>query len=83
MSEVPAKTGASHAFAAFASLLAGSVLSEYVTETLPPLASVGETVSALLVAATGVALPRPLSGSLVVVLALSFVWGAVYHYARH
>jgi len=80
---VPAKTGASHALAALVSMLAGSVLSKYVSEVVPPLASTGEAVSSLLVAATGVALPRPLTGSLVIVLALSFVWGTIYHYARH
>ncbi|QLH79839.1 hypothetical protein HZS55_22190 [Halosimplex rubrum] len=80
---MPAKTGASHALAALVSMLAGTVLSKYVWELLPPLASVGESVSAGLVAATGVALPRPLSGSLVVILGLSFVWGTIYHYARH
>lgn len=34
---MPATTGASHGFAAFATLIIGTVLSKFVWEVLPPL----------------------------------------------
>lgn len=64
-------------------MLVGTVLSKYIWAYLPPLAAVGRRTSALLEAVVGVGLPRPFSGSLVGILALSFLWGLIYHVARH
>jgi hypothetical protein len=80
---MPAKTGTSHALAAFASLIVGSMLSKYVWAYTPPLAEVGVTVGRLLESLTGAPLSQELTGGLVVIPALSFVWGVVYHLGRH
>lgn len=68
---------------AFVSMVVGAVLSKYIWEYLPPLAAVGESVSGTLRTTVGVPLPNPFSGSLIVILALSFLWGVVYHVVRH
>lgn len=80
---MPAKTGASHAFAAFTSMVVGTVLSKYIWNHAPSLAEAGTRVSAMLASTAGVELPATASGSLVVVLGLSFLWGVVYHVTRH
>ncbi|WP_436908550.1 hypothetical protein [Halosimplex marinum] len=79
---MPAKTGGSHALAAFVSTVVGTVLSKYIWAYTPPLAAVGAAVGDAL-AAVGVHLSHRQTGSLVVVVGLSFVWGAVFHLTRH
>ena len=79
---MPAKTGGSHALAAFVSMVVGTVLSKYIWTYTPPLAKVGAAVGDGLRAVTGVGLSHQQAGALVVVLALSFAWGVVYHVAR-
>ncbi|QGX95647.1 hypothetical protein EI982_13010 [Haloplanus rallus] len=80
---MPAKTGASHAMSAFVSLIVGTVLSKYVWTYTPPLAEAGAVVGRHLVTLIGVPLSRELTGGFVVVLALSFLWGVLYHVTRH
>jgi hypothetical protein len=80
---MPAKTGTSHALAAFASLIVGTTLSKYVWTYTPPLAEAGAAVGRQLEPLVGVPLSRELTGGLVVVLALSFLWGVIYHLGRH
>jgi len=45
---MPAKTGASHGFAAFATLLIGSMLSKFVWAVLPPVGDVSMMAMAFL-----------------------------------
>jgi len=80
---MPAKTGTSHALASFVSLIVGSMLSKYVWTYAPPLAEAGVAVGRLLDPLIGTPLSREVSGGIVLVLALSFVWGVVYHLGRH
>lgn len=80
---MPVKTGTSHALAAFVSLIVGSMLSKYVWAYTPPLAEAGATVGRLLEPLIGAPLSREVAGGLVLFLALSFLWGVVYHLGRH
>jgi hypothetical protein len=82
---MPAKTGGSHAISAFASLLIGSILSKYVWKFAPPLGEATTAVVTILRAATGANLPidEQFTGTIVVMLGLSFLWGVVYHVGRH
>ena len=80
---MPATTGASHALSAFVSLIVGTVLSKYVWTYTPPLAEAGAVAGRHLAAVIGTPLSRETTGGLVVVLGLSFVWGVLYHLARH
>lgn len=79
---MPAKTGGSHALAAFVSMVIGTVLSKYIWTFTPPLAAIGAAIADGL-AVVGVDLSHQQSGGLVVVVGLSFVWGVVYHVTRH
>ncbi|WP_251342112.1 hypothetical protein [Haloplanus halophilus] len=80
---MPAKTGASHALSAFVSLIVGTMLSKYIWTYTPPLAEAGAVAGRHLSAVVGTPLSRDVTGGLVVVLLLSFVWGVLYHFARH
>lgn len=81
---MPATTGASHGFAAFTTLLIGTMLSKFVWDLLPP---IGELSLFVVTTIAGLGLPIPVNeqfaGSLVVMVGLSFVWGVVYHVGRH
>lgn len=82
---MPAKTGASHGLAAFATLLIGTVFSKFVWDLLPPLGELSLLTMRLLNRYLGVRLPtnERFTGAVVIVLALSFLWGIVYHVGRH
>jgi hypothetical protein len=80
---MPAKTGGSHAFAALASMIVGTILSKYVWNHTPPLADAATTAGTLLTRATGTVFSRDLVGTMAVMVALSFVWGVIYHVSRH
>lgn len=82
---MPAKTGASHGFAAFATLLIGTVLSKFVWDVLPPLGEVSLLAIRTIRSLTGAEIPvtERFAGTMVTMVALSFLWGIVYHYGRH
>jgi hypothetical protein len=80
---MPATTGGSHAFAAFASMIVGTILSKYVWTYTPPLAEAAAVVGVFLTRVSGAPFSRELAGAMVVMIALSFVWGVIYHVARH
>jgi len=82
---MPMKSGASHGFAAFTTLIVGTILSKYVWDLLPSLGEVSLLVVRTLQSRTGTALPvtEEFAGALVVMTGLSFVWGTVYHLGRH
>ncbi|WP_139171099.1 hypothetical protein [Halorientalis regularis] len=82
---MPATTGASHGFAAFATLIIGTVLSKFVWELLPPLGQFSLTVIEFVQRTTGARIPtnEQFAGALIVMVALSFCWGVIYHVGRH
>jgi len=82
---MPATTGASHGFAAFATLLVGTVFSKYVWSITPPIGELSLLVIRQVRSATGASIPvtEQFAGALVVMVGLSFVWGVVYHVGRH
>lgn len=82
---MPAKTGGSHAFASFVSLLVGTMLSNYLWQVAPSLGEASVAVMELVRTATGASVPvsNQFAGSVVVMVGLSFVWGLVYHLGRH
>lgn len=80
---MPAKTGGSHSFAAFASMIVATVISKYVWEIAPPFARVSEAAGELLFDVTGVAYAPEFVGSLIIASGLAFVWGTLYHITRH
>jgi len=69
--------------AAFVSMIVGTVLSKYIWTHLPPLAEAATLVGETVVAVTGVHLSDQLTGSFIIIVSLSFIWGVVYHWARH
>jgi hypothetical protein len=80
---MPAKTGGSHSFAAFTSMIVGTVISRYIWEMLPPFAHLSETVGALLLDVTGVSYSAEFVGGLLIASVLAFAWGVLYHLKRH
>ena len=80
---MPAKSGASHAIAALVSIVLGSVISSYIEIHAEPVANLTASVGDILVTRADIPLPEEMSGALVIVAVLSFVWGAAYHTARH
>lgn len=82
---MPAKTGASHGIAAFATLLIGTMLSEFVWAVLPPVGKISLLAMSVLDAQVGIDVPtsEQFAGTIVVTAVLSFLWGVVYHYGRY
>lgn len=82
---MPATSGASHGFAAFVTLLIGTVLSKFVWDLLPPLGRLSLAVMETIQSVTGADVPvsEQFAGAVVVMLVLSFAWGVVYHVGRH
>lgn len=82
---MPAKSGASHGFAAFGSLIIGTILSKFVWDFLPPLGKLSLHTMTLLNKQAGVNIPTSerFAGSAVVMVGLSFIWGIIYHVTRH
>lgn len=82
---MPGASGASHGLAAFVTLLVGTILSKFVWDLAPPVGAVALQTTNLIRSALGVGIPvnEQFAGTLVVMVALSFVWGVVYHLGRH
>ena len=82
---MPAKTGASHGMSAFVTLVVGTVMSKYLWDLAPPLGEASMATMELIRSTTGVDLPvnEQFAGMVVVMVALSFAWGIVYHFGRH
>ncbi|WP_226013272.1 hypothetical protein [Halomicrobium salinisoli] len=78
---MPAKTGLSHAGAAFTSVLLGLTVETYV-ERLALLESVTDHAGRIVTATTGGSVDPGLGGPLLVATGLSFVWGVFYHAGR-
>jgi hypothetical protein len=82
---MPTKTGSSHALASFVTLILGALLSKYIWELVPSLGDVSLRVMTFIIAVTGASIPtnEQFAGTVVVMVAISFVWGVVYHFGRH
>ena len=80
---MPAKSGASHSFAALISIVIGSVISSYIEMYVEPVARMTNRVGAIVTSDLGMPLSEEVSGMLVIVSLLSFIWGVAYHFARH
>lgn len=80
---MPVKSGASHTGAALSSLLIGGVLNSYFTAHASTVAKAVQSIGVTLVEATGLPVSPDVSGLIVVVSVLSFIWGIAYHHGRH
>jgi len=82
---MPATTGGSHAFASFVTLILGTLLSKYIWDLVPPLGEVSMLAITLISDLTGAPIPtsEEFAGTVVVMVAISFLWGVVYHLGRH
>jgi hypothetical protein len=82
---MPASSGASHGLSAFITLIIGAMLSKYVWQLAPPIGEVSLLAIGVVRSLTGAAIPvnEQIAGMVVVMVALSFVWGIVYHVGRH
>jgi len=79
---MPAKSGSSHALAAITSVMLGSVLGSYIKTHSEMVKGFTNTVGAFLTESIGVPIHEDIAGMILVIAAISFVWGVVYHYAR-
>lgn len=80
---MPAKSGGSHAFSSVVSVVLSSVLAGYIDTQSGTVAALTEGVGSFLTERVGAPVPEEVAGMLVVIAAISFVWGVAYHYARH
>jgi len=83
ISLMPAKSGGSHAFSSAVSVVLTLVLAGYIDTHSEAVAGITECVGLFVTEMLGIPMPEEVAGMLVVIAAISFVWGIVYHYARH
>jgi len=82
---MPATTGASHGLAALVTMVVGALPSKYVWSVAPPLGELALLAIETLRAVADVPLPadEQFAGTVLVMAALSTVWGVFYHLGRH
>lgn len=80
---MPTKSGASHALAAFTTILLGAVISNFLNAHSRSLRSLSRTVGELVTPVLGITVSNTVAGMLIIATVLSFVWGIAYHVARH
>lgn len=80
---MPAKSGISHAAAAFLSIIIGVFISNYLAAHDAVLNTISARIGQITTNLIGTALPSELTGLLIISTLLSFLWGITYHYARH
>jgi hypothetical protein len=78
---VPTKAAGSHPVSALVALVAGSVLSKYVWELLPPVGTASQAVLTLTNSYVPVPTNSKAAGALVIFLGVTVVWEAA-HYIR-
>lgn len=84
---MPVKSGGSHAVASFMSIVLGAILSAYLSAHSRLIHSLSESAGSFLQSVLGArfdaALPPRIAGILAISTVISFVWGVLYHRARH
>jgi hypothetical protein len=82
---MPVKSGASHGFAAFGTLIIGTMLSKFIWDILPPLGQLSVRVIKYLNELAGLEVPtnEQFAGAVVVMVGLSSLWGVIFHVSRH
>jgi hypothetical protein len=80
---MPAKSGASHASAAFLSIVLGALISNVLSAHAGLLGDTVEGVGSLVATIPGLSLSEDVTGLLVVSTLLAFLWGVAYHYSQH
>ncbi|WP_136686787.1 ribonuclease P Rpr2/Rpp21/SNM1 subunit family protein [Halorhabdus amylolytica] len=80
---MPAKTGASHAVAAFVSILLGGLISDLLGTYATAFTDLGRVIGRPVASTIGLAIPATTTGHLLIATVLAFGWGVAYHYARH
>lgn len=81
------KSGFSHSFGSVILLVVGAVLVEYLKPFFPqiiePLDWFAGNLAGAIEAVLGISVAPQIFGPLVILFVLSFVWGSIYHFARH
>lgn len=80
---MPAKSGISHAFAAFTSIILGTFISNYLESHGPVITDITRTVGEVVIKSIGLSYSKTITGLLIISTILSFFWGVTYHIARH
>lgn len=80
---MPAKSGLSHGFAAFMSIILGSIISNYLSAHETIFTNITQTTGELVISALGLNQSRTVAGMLLISSVLAFLWGMTYHVARH
>jgi hypothetical protein len=80
---MPAKSGASHAGAAFLSIVLGALISNVLSAHAGLLGDFVEGVGSLVASVPVISLSKDVTGLLVVSTLLAFLWGVAFHYSEH
>lgn len=79
---MPAKAGSSHALSAIVSVMLASVLGSYIKTHSEVVQGITNQIGSFLTDSLGAPIDKEIAGMILVIAAISFVWGVVYHYAR-
>jgi len=77
---MPAKSGASHATAAFVSIVIGAFISDFLAAHAEVLTAASERIGRAIAELTGAVVPEEVAGLLAISTFLAFLWGVAYHY---
>lgn len=81
------KSGFSHSLGSVILLVVGAVLVEYLKPSFPgiirPLEWFADRLAGAIQTTLGISVAPQIFGPLIILFVLSFVWGTLYHFARH
>lgn len=80
---MPAKTGASHTFGYFISLLVGGLLVEHILTYVPSSRYISRRAGELLSTYTDVPVSEEVAGMLLIAGVLTGIWGIGFHLYRY
>ena len=80
---MPAKTGASHTFGYFISVIVGSLLVEHILTYIPPSRYVSRRVGELVSTYTTFPVSEEVAGMLLIAGLLTGLWGVGFHLYRY